>query len=243
LPLAALQTTASVCAICSGFFRAKAGKISWLMWVLLTLPFMNSPRFIRPDLALKKMNLAPEVISDIIITHPHADHIGCIDLFPTANVWMQKKDFEYFVGAAWQVDGFSDGFSKKDVRKIVEINLQGRLKLVEGDDLEILPGIRVFTGSKHTFENQYLLVNAGSGSKVLLASDAIWFYYNLDHLLPIPKYTFDPKTYVEAMKRMKRIAPDKNLIIPGHDDLVFSKFTEVAEGIVKIGKRQSLLER
>jgi glyoxylase-like metal-dependent hydrolase (beta-lactamase superfamily II) len=98
-----------------------------------------------------------------------------------------------------------------------------------------MPGIRVFIGSKHTFENQYLLVNSNSKSnKILIASDAIWFYYNLNNLLPAT-LCLDPKAYVEAMKRMKTLVTNPDFIIPGHDDLVFSKFPKVTEGIVKIG--------
>ncbi len=193
--------------------------------------------YVRPDLMLSKLNLTAEDISDIILTHPHSDHAGGLILFPKAKVWMQKKDYEYFVGAAWQENGFSQGFSKNDVHELVEINLQGRLKLVDGDDLEIIPGIKVYTGSTHTVENQYLLINfRSSTNKILLASDAIWFYYNFDHMLPVKTYAFDPKAYVEAMKRMKTLVADENMIIPGHDDLVFSKFPEVSEGIVRIGK-------
>jgi glyoxylase-like metal-dependent hydrolase (beta-lactamase superfamily II) len=101
--------------------------------------------------------------------------------------------------------------------------------------MEIIPGIKVFTGSKHTFENQYLLVNCNSErNRILLASDAIWFYYNLYNLLPVPTFTFDPKAYVEAMKRMKTLVSNPELIIPGHDDQVFSKFMKISDGIVKI---------
>lgn len=197
---------------------------------------MEGLNFVRPDLLLRRINIYPDDITDIILTHPHHDHIGGINLFPKAKVWMQKDDFDYFVGEAWQENGFSKGFEKDDVRNIVEINLQGRLKLVKGDNIEIMPGIRVFIGSKHTFENQYLLVNSNSETnKILIASDAIWYYYNFNNLLPIPTYTFDPKAYVEAMKRMKTLVTNPDYIIPGHDDLVFTKFPKVTEGIVKIG--------
>ena len=189
--------------------------------------------YTRPDKVLQKLNIKPEDITDIIVTHPHWDHIGGIDLFPKAMLWMQKEDFNYFVGAAWQQNGFTEGLNKKDVFKILQKNLDGNLTLVKGDSIEIIPGIRVFIGSKHTYESQYVLVDGTSG-KTIIASDNIWFYYNLKYLLPIPTYTFDPKAYVKEMKRMKILVSNTDLIIPGHDALVFSKFPKVAEGVVKI---------
>lgn len=195
-------------------------------------PFFNN--YIRPDIVLKEININPEDITDLIITHPHFDHIGGIDLFPNAMVWMQKDDFHYFVNTAWQKNGVTVGLNKKDVSKLIEKSTEGKLTLVKGDSIEIIPGIRVFIGSRHTYESQYVLVNGVSG-KTIIASDNIWYYYNLEHLLPIP-ITFDPKGYVNAMKRMKRLVSDSNLIIPGHDALVLSKFPKVTDRIVRIEK-------
>lgn len=189
----------------------------------------------RVDKILQKINVSPSDITDVIMTHPHYDHIGGVNLFPRAKVWMQKDDFDYFVGEAWQEKETSKYYRQNDVRNLIEINLQGRLKLINGDDIEIMPGIKVFIGSKHTFENQYLLVNSNSETnKILIASDAIWFYYNLDNLLPAT-LCLDPKSYVNAMKRMKTLVTNPTFIIPGHDDLVFSRFLKVTDGIIKIG--------
>ena len=205
--------------------------------ILVDAGFIDSSgrdgKYIRPDLALQEMQLAPEDISDIILTHPHPDHIGGITLFPNAHIWMQQADYEYLTGLTW-LKTDSTVFLKKDVENIQELKAKGRVTLIKGDNIEVMPGIRAFTGSKHTFENQYLLVNTGSEkNRILLASDAIWFYLNVEKSLPV-SICMDTSAYVSAMKRMKTLVADPRLIIPGHDNLVFSRFPMITDRIVKI---------
>jgi glyoxylase-like metal-dependent hydrolase (beta-lactamase superfamily II) len=199
-----------------------------------TPPIYNMAGFnyVRPDEMLKKINVDPASITDIILTHPHWDHIGGIDLFPNAMVWMQEQDFNYFVGTAWQKGGDSSSFSGKDVVKIIQKNIARQLTLVKGDGVEIMPDIRVFTGSKHSYESQYVLVGTGS-DQVIIASDNSWLYYNLVNLLPIP-LTFDTNAYLQNLKRMKAMVKNVDLILPGHDPLVFSKFPTIIKDVVKI---------
>ncbi len=190
--------------------------------------------YVRPDSVLSKLQLKAGDITDIIISHPHWDHIDGIDLFPNAQVWMQKEDFIYFAVTAWQKVGNNGGFNKRDVRKLIDLNLAGKLTLVDGDDKEIIPGIKVYTGSRHTFNSQYVLVQTGI-NKIILASDNIWIYYNLEHLSPAAAGgTFDAAAYVKAMQRMKTQVSDVKYIIPGHDDKIFSIFPVVTDGVVKI---------
>lgn len=190
--------------------------------------------YIRPDSALLKLGLKPESITDVILSHPHWDHIDGISLFPKAHFWIQKEDFNGFVGTVWQKKDDNGGFAKRDVRKLVDLNLDGKLTLVDGDNKEILPGITVYTGSKHTFNSQYVVVETGI-NKVLLASDNIWIYYNLEHLTPASTGgTLDPAGYVKAMVRMKTLVNDTKFIIPGHDAAVFTRFPAVLQGVVEI---------
>lgn len=187
----------------------------------------------RPDSVLQKVGLKAAEITDIILSHPHWDHCDGIGLFPNAHIWIQKEDYSYFVGAAWQKGAYNGGFYKRDVRQLVELNLAGRVTLVDGDDKEIIPGIKVFTGSRHTFNSQYALVEAAH--KIILASDNIWVYYSLEHLQPASQGgTFDPAGYVKSMIRMKTLTGNPRYIIPGHDARVYELFPKVADGVVRI---------
>jgi glyoxylase-like metal-dependent hydrolase (beta-lactamase superfamily II) len=190
--------------------------------------------YVRPDSVLLRLGLKASDITDILLSHPHWDHIDGIDLFPNVQIWIQKEDYNYFVGNTWQKDGFNWSFNKRDVRKLIEQNLAGKLNFVDGDDKEIIPGIKVYTGSRHTFNSQYVLVKSGA-DKIIIASDNIYFYYNLEHLKSAPQAaTFDLAAYVKSMERMKMLTSDIKFIIPGHDALLFSRFPVVAEGIIKI---------
>ena len=188
----------------------------------------------RPDSVLLQTNVKAEAVTDIIISHPHWDHINGISLFPNAQIWIQKEDYNYYTGQAWQKGSNRGGFVKQDMLRLVDMNVSGKVTLVNGDSKEIIPGITVYTGSKHTYESQYVLVRSGN-NRILIASDNVWVYDNLNRMLPPPPYgTYDAKAYVAAMQRMKTLASKIDFILPGHDDQLFSKFRHVTERVVQI---------
>ena len=189
---------------------------------------------VRPDSLLLQLGIKSTAITDIIVTHPHWDHIDGINLFPNAQIWIQKDDYNYYVGGAWQKDGNHGGFVKDEIVYLVNKNIEGKVTLVNGDDQEIIPGIKVYTGSRHTYNSQYVGVQSGS-DKIIIASDNIWLYYSLEHMLPAPSYgTFDAEGYVAAMKRMKTLASKRAFILPGHDPRAFTQFPKVTENIVRV---------
>src|ERR1700676_1768668 len=122
------------------------------------LKYFPSTEYIRPDEAVKLAGVQPAEITDIVISHSHWDHLGGIDLFPKANVWIQKEEFRYYTGAAWQPGGNHGGIDPEDVKELVRINTEGPLHLVAGDNVEIFCGIRTYPGGHHTYASQYIRV-------------------------------------------------------------------------------------
>lgn len=179
--------------------------------------------YLRPDQAVRLAGVKPEDVTDVVISHAHWDHMGGIDLFPKANIWIQKDEFRYYTGDAWQPGGDHGGIDPEDVRQLVRLNTEGRLRLVDGDNVEIFPGIRAYTGARHTFASQYLRVDGTPA--FVLASDNVYLYRNLaEHK---PSATFSEADYpanLQQQERMIQLAGSPDRVVPGHDELQFHKF-------------------
>jgi glyoxylase-like metal-dependent hydrolase (beta-lactamase superfamily II) len=188
--------------------------------------------FVKPSDAVAKLGLKPEEITDVIISHMHWDHADGMDLFPKARIWVQKDEYNYYAGEAWQSQKTHGGIDPEDVLALVKLNLAGRVGLVNGDNLEILPGITCYIGGKHTYQSQYVGVSTAAGT-VVLASDNMYLYENLDKHVPIAQ-TLDADSNLRAQDRMKQLAADPKLIIPGHDPAVFTRFPQTTDGVAKI---------
>jgi len=90
----------------------------------------------------------------------------------------------------------------------------------------------VFTGGRHTEASQYASVQTRAGT-VVIASDNLYMYENLDRHVPIGS-TLDPVSNLAAQDRMVTLAAERRLVIPGHDVAVFSRFPASGKGAVRI---------
>jgi glyoxylase-like metal-dependent hydrolase (beta-lactamase superfamily II) len=183
----------------------------------------NITDYLRPDQAVRLAGVNPAEVTDVVISHAHWDHLGGIDLFPKAQVWIQKDEFRYYTAEAWQPGGSHGGIDPDDVQQLVRLNTAGRMHLVDGDNIEIFPGIRAYTGARHTFASQYLRIDGHP--PFVLASDSVYLYRNLaEHK---PSGTFSEADYPANLKnqqRMIQLAGSPDRVVPGHDALQFQKF-------------------
>jgi glyoxylase-like metal-dependent hydrolase (beta-lactamase superfamily II) len=188
--------------------------------------------FRTPAAAVEAAGVKPDAITDIIISHAHWDHVDGADLFPKATIWIQRDEYTYYTGEAWHARNTHGGVFADDMLALLKINTEGRLRFVNGDDQEVLPGIRAYIGGKHTYASQYVAVKTDAGT-VVFASDNIYLYENLEKHVPIAQ-TLDAESNLRAQDRIRTLASDPRLIVPGHEPLVFEKFPSVGDGIVRI---------
>lgn len=186
--------------------------------------------YIRPDSAVLRAGVDPRDITDVVVTHIHWDHFDGATLFPNAKIWIQRDEVDHHIDAAGAV--LDRAIDAPDAAMLAQLRSDGRLGIVNGDGKQILPGLTLYTGGKHTFQSQYAGVRSGVGT-VVIASDNMYLYENLEKHLPIAQ-TLDAASNLAAQDRMVKLATSPRLIIPGHDPAVFEKFYEVGPGIVRI---------
>jgi glyoxylase-like metal-dependent hydrolase (beta-lactamase superfamily II) len=186
--------------------------------------------FVTPAAAVERFGVRPDQVTDIIVTHVHWDHADGLELFPKATVWIQKEEYEHHVAD----DGTpKDRAIEREVSTVLrQLHRDGRLQLVDGDAKEIIPGITVYTGGKHTFASQYVSART-SGGTVVIASDNAYLYENFDRRVPIAQ-TLDSASNLRAQERMRTLASHPRLLVPGHDPAVFERFPRPGNGVARI---------
>lgn len=188
--------------------------------------------FRTPADAVAAAGVKPEDITDVIISHAHWDHVGGVELFPKATIWIQREEYSYYTGDAWHARNTHGGIDEEDMLALLRINMQGRLRFVDGDDQEPIPGIRCYTGGKHTWASQYVGAQTAGGTAVF-TSDNVYLYENLEKRSPIAQ-TLDAAANLKAQERIRTLAGDPSLIVPGHDPAVFERYPRIADGVVRI---------
>jgi len=186
--------------------------------------------FVAPDSALRRAGIDPASVTDVLLSHIHWDHADGLDLFPKARIWLQREEFEYYVGANGEplkpaID--------KDVSAILRTAMRnGRVQLIDGTNVEVFPGVRVFTGGKHTFASEWASVQTATGI-VVLASDNAYLYENFERHVPISQ-TLDTASNLRAQAAMMELAGSLDRIVPGHDPSVFTRFPTAGTGAVRV---------
>jgi N-acyl homoserine lactone hydrolase len=191
--------------------------------------------FTRPAEVLASIGLTPEDVDAIVITHHHFDHIGGLEYFPNAQVYIQKREVDNFT-EKWCVPTrmawLSYGLDPATATDLAELTVQGRLHLVEGTQ-EILPGITVRPAfDTHTAGSQYVLVEANDGGDPwVFTGDVVSVYDNIGGvdadgpLMPIGHGQGNQECCLRVTDEMLTLAGDHtSRIVPSHDVRIWDRW-------------------
>jgi glyoxylase-like metal-dependent hydrolase (beta-lactamase superfamily II) len=157
----------------------------------------------------KKVNVAPEEIDIVINNHLHWDHCAGNDLFPNAEIIVQKRELE---SALNPVPLLSIAYIRKYLEEVKYTTVDGNAEIVKGVSVVLAPG--------HTEGLQGVLVEAQE-NRYFLAGDCVPLYESLNHNPPWPNGLFvNLREYYETQMKVSRLGA---VVIPGHDMKVLEK--------------------
>ncbi len=185
-----------------------------------------------PVAQLAKLEIDAHRIDKIVLSHLHWDHAGGLDYFPNARIFLQKREFEFFTQHPLRL---STPYKKvtfvEDLERITELRRAGRLELVDGP-AEIARGVSVILAPGHTPGLQATLVHTRSGTAAL-ASDCYHLFRNVREDTTSCIIT-DMIAWLESFQRIRKAVSSEDLIFPGHDAEMITRYPNVADGVSRL---------
>jgi len=139
------------------------------------------PYWISPLTMLGALEIKPEDVTDIILSHAHFDHMGSVSKFPNAQIYIQKREWLSWMEAMAlppQFGFLTLAINPDDLRAGFDASVEHRMTLLDGDADNVLPGIHVRTGEGHTLGQQFVLINSARG-KLVISGDCVYASTNL----------------------------------------------------------------
>ena len=135
---------------------------------------------------LDELGVKPSDIKALAVSHTHPDHIGNVELFPNAMLYVQKAEYE------WPGTDNTPRFKKEHP-----------VTLLEGDrDVFGDGSVTILSTPGHTPGHQSLLVKLPKTGEVVLSGDAAHFKSNWDNRrVPAPNWNKE-----QTLASMERIA-------------------------------------
>lgn len=206
--------------------------------VLIDTGFI-APTSIRRDIeylrtpadGLSVLGVKREEIRDVIITHMHYDHAGGCGEFPSAKFHLQEDEMHYATGKHMCFSHLNRSYPVEDVVRLVRLVFAGRV-CFHPHVANPMPGITLHRVGGHTPGMQCVRVHTKRGW-VVLASDVSHFYENVEASRPF-RSAFNLGEMLLGFEKLRELSGSNDLIVPGHDPLVMSRYQapfEKARGI------------
>src|SRR5688572_25895102 len=160
---------------------------------------------------LKEVNVTPEQVKFVGISHFHGDHTGQLNPFSNATLLIGKGDWDGVTATPPMQGANAAGFKVwiAEKRKVEPLTLD---KDVFGDG-----SVMVLRAPGHTPGHSVLLVKLRDMGPVLLSGDLIHFRENYDSD-GVPSFNFDRAATAASIVRFKLIAAQlKATVIIQHD--------------------------
>ncbi len=196
--------------------------------------------------ALAEINIMPDQITDLIISHLHFDHVGgmskkendqYLPVLKNAMVHLHQDHYQYSKKPTKRDEG---SFHQKVYEPVIEwYKNNGKLHLISGSEGEILPGINFVVSHGHT----PFLMHAYDNEFIYLAD--LIPTSNHVHIPWVMGYDISPGITTEDKERVLKMIAEKNLkAIYEHDPKFYgSTIVKNEKGDFVVGEKFPFTEK
>lgn len=179
---------------------------------------------------LGRVGVHPEEVDTILLTHNHFDHAGCVDAFPAAHVWIQRREIESYLAAAARPARFE--FLTRACQRDLPQRLAARPATLADGAAVVAPGVELRPAyDTHTAGSQVVAVTNETDGTWLFAGDNVYSYENLDGIrgdgvfAPIAMTTGSAAVWLDfADAMLASVGGDSRRILPFHEEAVWEHF-------------------
>ena len=179
---------------------------------------------------LARVGVRPDEVDTILLTHNHFDHAGCVDAFPDAHVWIQRREIDNYLAAAARPRRFE--FLTRSCQADLPEQLSKRAATLVDGRAEVAPGLELRPAhDTHTAGSQLVAVTNEADGTWVFAGDNVYSYENLDGLggdgvlAPIAMTTGGAAAWLDLADGMLAdVGGDTRRILPFHEAAVWDRF-------------------
>jgi glyoxylase-like metal-dependent hydrolase (beta-lactamase superfamily II) len=171
--------------------------------------------YVNPVEVLKRIDIDARKVKTLVATHIHFDHVGGVKLFPGATIFLQEKEFNFWMNNPIAKRApFLHVTDPVTNRYLAGLKGKKKLQLIRGNK-KILPGIELLLCPGHTIGLQTVAVNTERG-KAIIGSDAAHVFSSYRTDIPSAIIT-DMIAWMKSYDKIRAKASSIDLIFPGHD--------------------------
>jgi len=182
-----------------------------------------------PQNVLAKIGLKPGDVDTVFLTHAHYDHMGNLMAFPKAQFFIQKREYQDWLGALSLPKRYKNvlmAVNPQDLANAKKLVESGRMTLIDGAQENVLPGIHLRPAyDGHTFASQMVIVeNQDSSGTWVYCGDLAYTRANLTGIngdgiyVPVGIAVGTPYNLMKSYDEMLKIISGKlDHVIIGHE--------------------------
>lgn len=190
---------------------------------------------IAPLDALRRMGVAPADVDLVVNTHLHYDHTGHLAAFADAPLLVSATELEVWGSGLARRAHYAAHIETAEIAHVLERAGAGEVTVMGAEHI-VAPGITAVEVGGHSPGQTILLVD-GEQAPVVLASDAVHFYEEVERDRACGVLVDLERVY-RSYDTVRAVVADRGArLLAGHDPTVMDRFSRLPGPDAELGVR------